>query len=154
MQCQQLGFQNITHSGLQFSSLPSHQQESLDPSTTQHLSSFVSILWIFTFYSEIFFYTLWFLSTCSFNFLLDSITLVLHIFCLYASFFFFFCSPSNGFFCISNPNHHERGSGCFNGPLSFLMQKTVSTQTLSLVTSQAIDWLLLGLMVQSVVLRV
>ena len=31
VQCQQLGFRNITHAGLQSFSMPSHKQESSDP---------------------------------------------------------------------------------------------------------------------------
>ena len=57
-------------------------------------------------------------------------------------------------FCISNPNHHERGSGWFNWSLSFLMGKTASIQSLSFVTSQPTDRLLSGLIAQSVVFRV
>ena len=57
-------------------------------------------------------------------------------------------------FCISNPNHHERGSGWFNWSLSFLMRKTASIQSLSFVTFQRTDRLLSWLIAQSVVIRV
>lgn len=120
-------FRNRIHSGLQSSSLPSREEESLDPSTAQLLSSFVSILQI-TFHFEILFSILLLRFTCNFQFLAGLYYLAIYIlfcFCIFPS-----CFTSSGFFSICNTNHHKRRSDWCNWPLLFLTEKMLSSQIL------------------------